>query len=181
MRKLMLLCLLTLLGCATVTRGVEEVFVVESDPVGAKVTLIYDDPVILYVEDKAEGMEGGDTGIDESEKETIVLEKLEGVTPATFKIPRRGSFSVRIEKKGYKPVVTHVDTQMATEGGAALAGNICLGGCLGAAVDAGSGATLEHVPSKVNVRLEKMEEPKQDKKKKPPFREPPSSRRGVPI
>ena len=44
---------------------------------------------------------------------------------------------------------------MATAGGAALAGNICLGGCLGAAIDVGSGATLEHVPSKVTVKLEK--------------------------
>ena len=177
MKKLaLLLGLLAFVGCATITRGVEEVFVVESNPVGAKVTLVYDEPVVLSVEDNKEGAEGGDTGYDESEKTYITLEKLEGVTPATFKIPRRGSFSVRIEKDGYQPVVTHVYTQIATSGGAALAGNICLGGCLGAAVDAGSGATLEHVPSKVSVKLERIEI---EEEKPSPFRTPPSSRRGV--
>ena len=136
-------------------------------------SLVYDEPVVLSVEDNKEGAEGGDTGYDESAKTTITLEKLEGVTPATFKIPRRGSFVVRIEKSGYNPVVVHVQTQMATAGGAALAGNICLGGCLGAAVDAGSGATLEHVPSKVTVKLEK-----QGAEDQPP-RETPYSRGGV--
>ena len=182
MKKLFpLLALLAFAGCATVTRGVEEVFVVESDPVGAKVTLVYDEPVILYVEDNKQGSEGGDIGYDESEKTTVTLEKLEGITPATFKIPRRGSFSVRIEKSGYNPVVTQVHTQMATSGGAALAGNICLGGCIGATVDAASGATLEHVPSKVSVKLEKIGA-EEDKEEKPaPVRTPPSSRRGVPL
>ena len=37
MKKLLLLLgLLTFVGCATVTRGVEEVFVVESNPVGER-------------------------------------------------------------------------------------------------------------------------------------------------
>ena len=165
-------------ACATVTRGVEEVFVVETNPVGAKVTLLYDEPVVLYVADKKEGSQGGDIGIDESERETIVLTKLEGITPATFKIPRRGAFTVRIEKEGYNPVITRVETQMSTAGGAGLAGNICLGGCLGAAVDAGSGATLEHVPSKVSVTLEKAEcQPEQKEELFPS----PRSKRGVPL
>lgn len=44
MKKLFLLLgLLAFVGCATITRGVEEVFVVESSPVGAKVTLVYDE------------------------------------------------------------------------------------------------------------------------------------------
>lgn len=177
MKKLfLLLCLLAFVGCATITRGVEEVFVVESNPVGAKVTLVYDEPVVLYVEDEKTGTEGGDTGFDESEKKTVMLEILEGITPATFKIPRRGSFVVRIEKSGYNPVVVHVQTQMAEAGGAALAGNICLGGCIGATVDVASGATLEHVPSKVSVKLERIEI---EEEKPSPFRTPPSSRRGV--
>ena len=135
---LLLLGFLVAAGCATITRGVEEVFVVESEPIGAKVTLVYDEPVVLYVEDKKDGAEGGDIGVDASNKKTVMLEKLEGVTPATFKIPRRGSFAVTIERVGYHPVTTRVETQMATPGGIALAGNICLGGCLGVAVDAGS-------------------------------------------
>ena len=144
--------------------------------------MLYDEPVILSVEDKEFSSEGSDTGYDESEKTYIMLEKLEGVTPATFKIPRRGSFSVRIEKSGYAPVVTHVYTQMATAGGTALAGNICLGGCVGASIDAGTGASLEHVPSKVSVKLERIGESEGGKEEKPyPVRPSPRSRRGVPL
>jgi hypothetical protein len=169
--------LISLIGCATITRGVEEVFVVESNPVGAKVTLTYDEPVILSVEENQATSTGGIMGVDAADKKTITLTKLEGMTPATFKIPRRGSFTVRIEKEGYNPVVTHVETQMATAGGAALAGNVCIGGCLGAAVDAGSGATLEHVPSKVSVTLERAVEPEQKEELFPS----PRSKKGVPL
>ena len=140
---ILVLWLIVIAGCATVTRGVEEVFVVESDPVGAKVMLLYDDPVILYTEDKANHHGGFDGGYDQSQmQESVMLEKLEGVTPATFKISRRGAFTVTIEKEGYQPVSARVETQMATAGGAALAGNICLGGCLGAAIDVGIGSHI---------------------------------------
>lgn len=117
-------------------------------------------------------------GVDAADKKYLTLSKLEGVTPATFKIPRRGSFTVRIEKEGYNPVVTRVETQMATAGGAGLAGNICLGGCLGAAVDAGSGSTLEHVPSKVSVTLERIVPAQQETQELFPS---PRSKKGVPL
>jgi len=169
--------LISLIGCATITRGVEEVFVVESNPVGANVTIVYDEPVVLSVQDNKAVAQGGDMGVDAADKKTITLTKLEGVTPATFKIPRRGSFTVRIEKEGYNPVVTHVETQMATAGGAALAGNVCIGGGIGAVVDAGSGATLEHVPSKVSVTLEKEAQPEQKEELFPS----PRSKKGVPL
>ena len=112
----LLLCLSMAIGCATITRGVEEVFVVESDPVGAKVTLVYDEPVILYMEDdSANSMGGVDGGYDKSQtQKSVMLTRLEGVTPATFKIPRRGAFTVTIEKEGYQSVSTRVETQMAT-------------------------------------------------------------------
>ena len=175
MRKLnLLLCLLLAVGCATVTRGVEEVFVVESNPVGANVTLVYDSPQVLYVEESEESNRTGegDMGVDAGNKKTITLERLEGVTPATFKIPRKGAFTVTITKEGYNPVTTRVETQMATAGGAALAGNVCLGGCLGGVVDASSGATLEHVPAAIKVTLEKEGQYKEEN----PTHEPPSKR-----
>jgi len=168
--SLLLLCLAVAVGCATVTRGVEEVFVVESEPVGANVTLVYDSPQVLYVEESEESNRSGegDMGVHAGDKKTITLERLEGITPATFKIPRKGAFTVTITKEGYNPVTTRVETQMATEGGAALAGNICLGGCLGGVVDASSGATLEHVPPFVKVKLEREDSN--------PTHEPPSGR-----
>jgi hypothetical protein len=182
MGKLILGLILALsLGCATAIRGVEEVFVVESNPVGAKVTLVYDSPQVLYTEEAKDSNEwsdaGGDMGVEVAERRnTITIERLEGVTPATFKIPRKGAFTVRITKEGYNPVVTRVETQVASGGGAAMAGSICLGGCLGGVVDASSGATLEHVPGAIKVTLEKegcYREPN-------PTHEPPS-KRGDPV
>jgi hypothetical protein len=177
MRRVLLVGILVLSACATITRGVEEVFVVESNPVGASVTVVYDEPVVISVQDNQPFSQGGDMGVDAADKKTITLTKLEGVTPATFKIPRRGSFTVRIEKEGYSPVITHVETQMAAAGGAALAGNVCIGGGIGAVVDAGSGATLEHVPSKVSVTLERSVELEQKEELFPS----PRSKKGVPL
>ncbi len=140
-------------------------------------TLVYDSPQVLYVEDSEESEKSGEEEMGSYEPDkTITLERLEGVTPATFKIPRKGAFTVTITKKGYVPVVTRVETQMATAGGAALAGSICLGGCLGGVVDASSGATLEHVPAAIKVTLEK----EGTYEEKNPTHEPPS-KRGDPV
>lgn len=77
MRRLILLIFLTLVGCATITRGVEEVFVVESNPVGATVTLVYDEPIILYVEDEKISTRGEDPLYDGTEQKTVMLERLD--------------------------------------------------------------------------------------------------------
>jgi len=175
----LLLCLAAAVGCATVTRGVEEVFVVESTPAGAKVALVYDAPVVLYVGGYEESEQSGEEenfGASSLKQKTITTQRLEGITPATFKIPRKGAFTVKITKEGYNPVVMRVETQVSEEGGAALAGNICIGGCLGGALDVSSGATLEHVPRAINVTLvEEGYYPEVN-----PTHEPPS-RRGDPV
>ena len=96
---------------------------------------------------------------------------MEGVTPATFKIPRKGVFTVTINKDGYKPVTMRVLTQVAGAGGLGLAGNVGFGPCIGpvgGVVDATSGAMLEHVPAAIKVRLEKVDSN--------PTLEPPSGR-----
>jgi len=107
-------------GCATITRGSSDVLVVNSDPLGAKVTT--------------------STG-------------LSGKTPATFKVNRRGGFVVKIEKQGFEPVEVQISSKIHGAGGTALAGNILLGGLIGAAVDAGTGAAYDVVPNPVNVKL----------------------------
>jgi len=111
-------------GCATITRGSKEVLVIESEPVGAKVT----------------------TSIG-----------LTGTTPATFKVSRKGGFTVTIEKEGYQPVTVQVSSQIAGAGAAGMAGNIILGGLIGAAVDAGSGATRQLKPNPISVKLVSLE------------------------
>ncbi|WP_233145023.1 hypothetical protein [Paracoccus yeei] len=48
----------------------------------------------------------------------------------------------------------HVTNRVSGGGGAAMAGNVLVGGIIGAGVDAGTGAMLELVPNSVKVQLE---------------------------
>lgn len=76
-------------------------------------------------------------------------------TPCTFeKIKRDSSFTVTVSKSGYTPSTHNVTHQTAGGGAAGMAGNVLLGGLIGAAVDANSGATQELVPNPLRVTLE---------------------------
>jgi len=78
---------------------------------------------------------------------------LQGKTPCTFKVSRKGGFVVKIEKEGYETVEVQVVGQMSGGGGAALAGNVLLGGIIGAGVDAATGATKDLKPNPIDVKL----------------------------
>ena len=78
---------------------------------------------------------------------------LTGTTPATFKVSRKGGFVVTIEKEGYEPVQVQVSSHVAGAGAAGMAGNVILGGLIGAAVDAGTGAMKELKPNPITVKL----------------------------
>lgn len=108
-------------GCATVTRGSNEVFVVESDPPGAAVQL-------------SNGMRCT-------------------ATPCSFKVPRKENLQVTVSMDGYETSRHNVQTQVSGGGGAAMAGNVILGGLIGAGVDAATGAMLEHKPNPLVVTL----------------------------
>ncbi|MBI4659038.1 MAG: PEGA domain-containing protein [Verrucomicrobia bacterium] len=82
---------------------------------------------------------------------------LRGKTPATFKVKRSENLVVTISKAGYETVTVNVIAQMSGAGGAGLAGNVILGGLIGAAVDAGTGATKELKPNPVKVNLVRIE------------------------
>ena len=84
---------------------------------------------------------------------------LTGTTPATFKVSRKGGFVVTIEKEGYETIRVQVSSQVAGGGAAGMAGNIFLGGLIGAAVDAGTGATLQLKPNPIQVELVPIEQP----------------------
>jgi len=75
------------------------------------------------------------------------------VTPCTLQTSRKDEFSVLISKPGYHTVEVPVRTQVAGAGAAGFAGNIILGGVVGMAADAATGATLEHFPNPVTVTL----------------------------
>lgn len=108
-------------GCATVTRGTTESFVVESDPPGAMVR--------------------SSTG--------WTCE-----TPCRVKVKRRSDFTLSIEKEGYEPVKTIVTSSIDGAGTAGMAGNVILGGLIGAGIDAGTGAMHSHKPNPLQITMQ---------------------------
>lgn len=74
-------------------------------------------------------------------------------TPCAFKVPRKGDLSVIVSKNGYESSEHNIPTQVSGGGGAAMAGNVLVGGLIGAGVDAASGAMLEHKPNPLVVTL----------------------------
>jgi hypothetical protein len=76
-------------------------------------------------------------------------------TPCSFKIKRKAEFDVTITKPGYKTWTGHVTHKIAGAGGAAMAGNVIVGGIIGAGVDAANGSMLDLVPNPLDVTLER--------------------------
>lgn len=79
-------------------------------------------------------------------------------TPCVIpKVSREANFTVTIEKEGYKTGIYNVTHEMSGGGGAGMAGNVILGGGIGAIVDANTGATQQLVPNPLVVALEPLE------------------------
>ncbi len=76
-----------------------------------------------------------------------------GVTPVTFTKLRRDSLQVTVSKPGYIPQTVAVESRASGSGVAATAGNVALGGPIGMAVDAGTGAWNSLYPNPVSVQL----------------------------
>jgi hypothetical protein len=117
---------LSVTGCATITRGTHDVFVVETDPIGANVTTT----------------------------NGFVCK----ATPCSLKMSRKSEFDVTISKPGYKTWTGHVTNKVAGGGGAAMAGNVLVGGIIGAVVDGNNGSMLDLVPNPLVVKLEDGED-----------------------
>jgi hypothetical protein len=87
---------------------------------------------------------------------TVTLSNgMTGSTPTSFKVKRKDNLVVTVSKPGYETAKINVTSQIASNGGAAMAGNILAGGIIGVAVDAGSGAMNELIPNPVKVTLNK--------------------------
>jgi hypothetical protein len=67
---------------------------------------------------------------------------------------RKSDITVDISKPGCKSVRLNVTHKTSGNGGAAVAGNILVGGIIGLGVDAASGASQELVPNPLSVKLE---------------------------
>ena len=74
-------------------------------------------------------------------------------TPCTLQVGRKDEFVVTISKPGYEPAEVAVTTKVNPGGGAAFAGNVLIGGFVGMAADASTGAGLDHYPNPVEVEL----------------------------
>lgn len=80
------------------------------------------------------------------------------VSPCSLKLKRKDGLHVSIVKDGYHTVETDVNTQIASGGSAGMAGNILLGGFIGAGIDASSGALNEFTPNPLKITLVPLEE-----------------------
>jgi hypothetical protein len=103
-----------------------------------------------------------DTLVIESEPpgaEVSLSNGMHGKTPTSFKLPRKDTVVVKITKDGYEPVEVNVHSQISGAGGAGMAGNVLVGGLIGAAIDAGSGAMNDLRPNPVRVTLVPLGKP----------------------
>ena len=75
-------------------------------------------------------------------------------TPCALKMSRKTETVVTVSKPGCRPARVNVTHKVANAGAAGMAGNVLVGGIIGAAVDASSGAMNDLVPNPVNVSLD---------------------------
>jgi hypothetical protein len=75
-------------------------------------------------------------------------------TPCSFKMARKSEFGVDVTKPGFRPWHGQVTNKVGGAGGAGMAGNVILGGLIGAGVDVATGAMLDLVPNPLVVKLE---------------------------
>jgi hypothetical protein len=93
---------------------------------------------------------------DPSGADVTLSNGLRGKTPASFELPRKNALIVTVSKDGYETVTVNVIPKVVGAGGAGMAGNILLGGVIGAAVDASTGAMKDLKPNPVRVTLIKL-------------------------
>ena len=73
-------------------------------------------------------------------------------------MPRKDPFRVTVEMDGYVTQTVDVTSGVSGAGGTAMAGNILVGGIIGGALDATSGAMNDLKPNPLMVVLRKPEE-----------------------
>jgi hypothetical protein len=79
----------------------------------------------------------------------------QGTTPCIFDLERKKSHLLSFKKEGYKNAQVLLKKTVC----GSVAGNIVVGGIVGAGVDAVSGAMWKLTPEEVNVTLEKSNQP----------------------
>jgi len=95
-------------------------------------------------------------------------------TPCSMQVKRKGDFIVWVTKEGFVEATATVTSSVDSTGAAGMAGNVLIGGIIGAAVDAGSGAARSHKPNPLILRLIPIE-PATPATEQPPQPSPTSS------
>jgi cytolysin (calcineurin-like family phosphatase) len=126
---------LALGACATVTKGTDDTVTFESTPSGATVS---------FNEVSGRINQQGCT------------------TPCTLELNRKYTYSVEFEKEGYETWVQLLEPKLSGDGTAGMAGNILLGGVIGAAVDASTGAMNDLRPNPMVATLVAADQPLED-------------------
>ena len=123
---------MSLCACATVTKGTEDTVTFESTPSGAAVSF---------------------------NEVTGRINQSGCTTPCTIELNRKYTYSVEFEKEGYETWVQLLEPKLSGDGTAGMAGNILLGGVIGAAVDASTGAMNDLRLNPMVATLVSLEEP----------------------
>ncbi|HET9217134.1 MAG TPA: PEGA domain-containing protein [Terriglobia bacterium] len=74
-------------------------------------------------------------------------------TPCSIELKRKRNYTLQIDRAGFEPATVNVLSEIAGAGAAGMAGNVILGGLIGVAVDAASGATKKLTPNPVKLNL----------------------------
>ena len=82
-----------------------------------------------------------------------------GMTPSSFRLKREGIYNVKLSKTGYQSVESVVSHKVAGGGATGMAGNVLLGGVIGAVVDSNTGAMLNLTPNPLKVVMSPADEP----------------------
>ncbi len=90
-----------------------------------------------------------------------VVETSNGFTcrqsPCTFKLRRKEEFEVTVTRDGYKTYRGRVVHKEASGGAAGMAGNVLIGGLIGAGLDASNGSMMDLSPNPMIVDLDKLD------------------------
>jgi len=153
LKTLAIALVLSMAGCASVTT---DTLVVRSDPAHAEVLLSKANAPFTDAEIEANLPKAKAKAL--LEEGSKFFGPIEATTPAVFTLQRKGDFRVRIERSGYRPVEVRVTHQVSDAGGLGVAGNVLVGGLVGLAIDAGTGAAHDLMPNPLDIKLEPLPE-----------------------
>lgn len=105
------------------------------------------------------------------------------MSPCKLTVERKVTFTAYAEAPGYHPGSIQIETKVAGAGAAGMAGNVLLGGVIGAGVDAYSGAAYNHVPNPAMIVLQPInpKDPATPAMSAPPAKVEKPAKAGVPV